>query len=271
MLTTSDAIARPLVCCVGWAGAVRRRRRAVRSVRRRRSAGAAAAAGSEARARAPAPTAAAVCSSAPSSWRAFCQFGTPQVSRMAATATRPTTTITARSTTGDSRRPTDAPRKPPTTAPSPRTRTISQSISASMPNRPNSTTSDEDQAGHGVDGGRQDVLRAVEALQGLVDPDAEHCHQQHALGGSEVAPVDAGHEHRRPHPPGTVPSGLGAGCLAGLRPGRHHLGQPRLQDHQHHAEQDQRGDDRPRTRPAGAPGAAPRRSGRRRPTRRAAG
>ena len=32
----------------------------------------------------------------------------------------------------------------------------------------------------------------------------EHRHQQHALGGAEVAAVHAGEQHRRPHPPGAV-------------------------------------------------------------------
>ena len=114
----------------------------------------------------------------------------------------------------------EAPRKPPTTAPSPSRSTISQSISASIPNRSSSDDDDEDQAGDGVDGRSQHVLRAVEALQGLVDPDAEHRHQQDALRRSEVAAVDAGQEDRRPHPPGAVPRRRARRPPRGPPPGR---------------------------------------------------
>ena len=57
----------------------------------------------------------------------------------------------------------------------------------------------EEHPGDPVDQGREDVLGAVEALEGLVDADAEHRHHQHALGGAEVAAVDAAREH----PPAT--------------------------------------------------------------------
>ena len=46
----------------------------------------------------------------------------------------------------------------------------------------------------------QDVLGGVEALQVVVDADAQDGHQQHALGGPEVAAVDARAGHGRPHP-----------------------------------------------------------------------
>src|SRR3546814_19245952 len=53
-----------------------------------------------------------------------------------------------------------------------------------------------------VDEGSQHVLGAVEALQGVVDPDAHDRHQQHTLGSAEVAAIDPGQQHQGPHPPG---------------------------------------------------------------------
>ena len=45
-------------------------------------------------------------------------------------------------------------------------------------------------------------LSALSRCRRLGDADAHDAHQQHALGGAEVAAVDAGQHDRRPDPPG---------------------------------------------------------------------
>ncbi len=87
------------------------------------------------------------------------------------------------------------PSTPPTTEPAPMSATTRQSTSA---------TKTKIGAGDAVDGGGEHVLDRVAALQRLGDADAEHAHQQHALGGAEVAAVDAGEQHGGPHPPGAL-------------------------------------------------------------------
>ena len=97
----------------------------------------------------------------------------------------------------------------------------------------------------------------VEPLQRLGDADAEHRHQQHALGGAEVPAVDPGQQRPRARPTRRPSSGRPPSASwrrathAEMRGWKHH---------EDHAQADQDGHDRRRRPPRAAPAA-----GRRRP------
>ena len=133
-------------------------------------------------------------------------------------ATRPMTMMRPRSTFGGMRRPTRAPMIPPTKAPTPM-RHDDEPVDVVA------REEDEHRCGDEVDDERQDVLVAVEALQRLEAQGTEQAHEQHALGGAEVAAVDPGQEdpggHGRRVParrarPARRRSARGPGC-AGRR------------------------------------------------------
>lgn len=91
-----------------------------------------------------------------------------------------------------------------------------------------------------VDAPDEDVLEGVEALQVLVEQQAHEGHVDHALGGAEVAAVDAGEEQRQEQEEAAVGVGGGAVTLvAGSDPG----GERGLGDDEDEGDGDQRGDD----------------------------
>ena len=93
-------------------------------------------------------------------------------------------------------------------------------------------------------------------------PTPRIAHQQHALGGAEVAAVHAGAEHGRPDPPGASTGSRevapGPSCRASTQ-----RGDPRLEDHQQDARARPAPARSPRTRRPAAPAAARRRARRR--------
>lgn len=100
---------------------------------------------------------------------------------------------------------------------------------------------EEEERGDAVDDGGKDVLDGVQALHGVVEQHAHQGEVDDALGGREVATVDAGE-----HDPGeqewpAVESGGGAGAVAAALD---RSADPGLQDDQHQREGHQDGDDR---------------------------
>ena len=143
----------------------------------------------------------------------------------------PTTTMRPRSTVGGRRRPTRAPIRPPMVAPA----------RDEADGRPVHVGDDDEEDGRdAVDHGGEHVLEAVEALQrgrSGAGPSGEQVYD--ALGGAEVAAVDAGEEACRAA--GRVRRRTGTADALAVTAGLDGAGEPRLKDDQDEGERDERG------------------------------